>query len=36
MEGDYKWHGTPPNKEQAKVALDELRTLRGRIESEHQ
>ncbi len=36
MEGDYKWHGSPPNKEQAKIALDELRTLRGQIESEHQ
>jgi transketolase len=36
MEYDYKWHGTPPNKEQAKIALDELRTLRGRIQSEHQ
>ncbi len=36
MEGDYKWHGTPPNKEQAKVALDELRTLRGQIRSEHE
>ncbi len=36
MEGDYKWHGMPPNKEQAKVALHELRTLRGRIKSEHE
>ncbi len=36
MEGDYKWHGNPPNKEQAKLALDELRTLRGKISSEHQ
>lgn len=36
MEGDYKWHGMPPDKEQAKKALDELRTLRGRINSEHQ
>lgn len=36
MEGDYKWHGVPPNKDQAKIALDELRTLRGKIESEHQ
>lgn len=34
MEGDYKWHGNPPNKEQAALALKELRTLRGRIESE--
>ncbi len=36
MEGDYKWHGMPPNKDQAKLALSELRTLRGRIKSEHQ
>lgn len=35
MEGDYKWHGMPPDKEQAKKALDELRTLRGKIDSEH-
>ncbi|MBL8030375.1 MAG: transketolase [Candidatus Doudnabacteria bacterium] len=35
MEGDFKWHGSPPNKEQAKVALEELRTLRGQIDSEH-
>jgi transketolase len=36
MEGDYKWHGNPPNKEQAKIALDELRTMRGKIKSEHE
>lgn len=36
MEGDYKWHGSPPNKDQAKIALEELRTLRGRIKSEHE
>lgn len=36
MEGDYKWHGTPPNKEQAATALAELRTLRGQITSEHE
>lgn len=36
MEGDYKWHGNPPNKEQAKLALDQLRTLGGRIKSEHE
>lgn len=33
MEYDYKWHGTPPNKEQAKQALEELRTLGGKIKS---
>lgn len=36
MEGDYRWHGMPPNKEQAKLALNELRTLQGKIKSEHQ
>lgn len=36
MEYDYKWHGTPPNHEQAKKALHELRTLGGKIRSEHQ
>lgn len=36
MEGDYKWHGKPPNKEEAKKALHELRTLGGKIKSEHQ
>ena len=36
MEGDYKWHGNPPNKEQAQTALAELRTLQGKIKSEHQ
>jgi transketolase len=36
MEGDYKWHGMPPNKEQAKIALNQLRTLSGKITGEHQ
>ncbi|MDO8482362.1 MAG: transketolase, partial [bacterium] len=46
MERDYKWHGTPPGvsdmageppkAEQVKIALDELRTLGGKIKSEHQ
>lgn len=31
MEYDYKWHGAPPNREQAKEALHKLRTLNGRI-----
>jgi transketolase len=34
MEYDFHWHGAPPNAEQAKVALKELRTLRGKIKSE--
>lgn len=36
FERDYKWHGMPPNKEQADMALKELRTLGGKIRSEHQ
>lgn len=36
IEFDYTWHGKPPNKEEAKKFLDELRTLKGKIESEHQ
>lgn len=46
MEYDFHWHGTPPGAsdiagapakaEQAKAALKELRTLQGRIRSEHE
>lgn len=46
MEGDYKWHGTPPGitdmpgeppkEEQVKQALNDLRTLGGKIKSEHE
>ncbi len=46
MENDYKWHGNPPGimdmpgepskQEQVRLALRQLRTLEGRIESEHQ
>lgn len=36
MEYDYRWHGMPPNSEQAKEALQKLRTLDGKIRSEHQ
>lgn len=36
MEYKYEWHGVPPNIEQAKKALDELRTLGGKIRSEHE
>jgi transketolase len=34
MENDFHWHGKTPNPEQAKIALKELRTLRGKIRSE--
>ncbi len=46
MEKDFRWHGMPPDiqdvtgappkGQQGKAALDELRTLKGRIQSEHQ
>lgn len=45
-EGDFRWHGDPlgkkdvpgdpPKAEQVKVALAELRTLGGKIKSEHE
>jgi transketolase len=35
-ERDFKWHGKAPNKEEAKKALAELRTLGKRIQSEHE
>lgn len=31
MEYDFHWHGVPPNSEQAKDALKQIRTLRGKI-----
>ncbi len=36
FERKFEWHGKPPNKEEAKVALNALRTLEGKIKSEHQ
>ena len=36
MEYDFHWHGAQPNHEQAKLALHELRTLKGKIVSEHE
>jgi transketolase len=45
IEFDYNWHGSPPGKgpenvwkkdEQAQKMLEELRTLGGKIKSEHQ
>ncbi len=45
FERDYRWHGNPPGKgptdkvpadKQAEVALSDLRTLGGKIRSEHQ
>jgi transketolase len=36
MEFDFHWHGAPPNHEQAVKALHDLRTLKGKIRSEHE
>ena len=36
MEYDYHWHGAPPDPDQAKQALKQLRTLDGEIRSEHE
>jgi transketolase len=36
MEYDFTWHGKPPDHEQAVKALHELRTLGGKIRSEHE
>lgn len=36
MEGKFEWHGKPPSKEEAKDALKQLRTLAGKIRSEHE
>ena len=36
MENKFEWHGKPPSPAEAKVALHELRTLQGKIRSEHE
>lgn len=36
FERDYTWHGKPPNKKEAEMALKELRTLGGKIKAEHE
>ncbi len=36
MIGDYEWHGKPPSKDQGEEAIKELRTLGGKIRSEHE
>lgn len=36
MENDYHWHGKVPKSDEAKLAVKELRTLRGKITSEHE
>lgn len=36
IEFDYQWHGKPPKEKEAKEFLDNLRTIGGKIQSEHQ
>jgi len=36
MEYDFKWHGVPPDRQQARRALTELRTMKGRVRAEHE
>ncbi len=36
MEYDFHWHGKPPDHEEAKKALHQLRTLDGKIRGEHE
>ncbi len=36
FERKYEWHGKPPNKEEAEMALKELRTLGGKVKAEHE
>ncbi len=36
MEYDFHWHGKPPKPDEAKIALKQLRTLGGKIRSEHE
>lgn len=35
MENDFTWHGKAPNKEDAKKAIKEINTLKGKIRSEY-
>ena len=35
FERKFEWHGKAPNKDEASMALEELRTLGGKIKSEH-
>ena len=36
IEFDYTWHGKPPKDDEAKIFLEELRTISGKIKSEHE
>ncbi len=36
MENKFEWHGKPPTPKEANIALQKLRTLAGKIRSEHE
>ena len=36
IKGDYLWHGIPPKPDEAKHFLNDIRTLKGKIKSEHE
>ncbi len=36
IEKDFRWHGKPPKPDEAKRFLSELRTMQGKIASEHE
>ena len=36
IEFDYQWHGKPPKAEEKEDFMAQLRTIGGRIESEHE
>jgi len=36
IEGDYLWHGIPPKPDEAKHFINDIRTLKGKIKSEHE
>ncbi|MDB5244165.1 MAG: tktB [Parcubacteria group bacterium] len=35
IEGDYRWHGKPPTKEEAQRFLKEIRTMNGKVTQEY-
>jgi transketolase len=36
MEYDYTWHGKPPKPDEAREALHDIRSLKGKIVGEHE
>lgn len=36
IERDFRWHGKPPKPDEGKKFINELRTMSGKISSEHQ